>query len=489
MRHFKSKNLKESTVRTFKSKYRIQVKTDLKHKCSPKKTLPVKQRGRPTLLGDPDAKVQKFLKLSRNRGAVINSNIAIATATGFLKTSIDESINHLTLTRPWAQSLFRRMGFVRRFATTGKVEITEGVKREAELLFIHEIVHQVEDNDIPHSMILNLDQTPLKYVPCGKTTLAKKSSKTVPIDGVSDKRMITATFTVTLDGQFLPMQLIYSGKATRSIPKVEFPKGFSLSANPKHFSNEEESLKLMEEIIIPYYRNERRRLGLETEHPGLLIMDVFKGQTTSAVRDLLKENNIFFTKVPANMTNLYQPLDLTVNGFAKSYMKKLFTEWYAKQISEALESGKDAESIEVPLQLSKLKPLHAKWKLKLFNEMTSESGKEVILKGWLKAGIKDGIEMGKSKPTPLDPFHQIDPLVIEEQDYDLAQALTTSECPLYEGVTGRTLVMRIANGKIQMNAVKSGVRVKKVIQVIMKTIKIQMVTDMMEVHLLYFKGV
>ena len=85
-------------------------------------------------------KVQKFLKLARNHGAVINSNIAIATATGFLKNSTDESINHLNLTRPWAQSLFRRMGFVRRFATTGKVEIPEAVQKEAELLFIHDIV-------------------------------------------------------------------------------------------------------------------------------------------------------------------------------------------------------------------------------------------------------------------------------------------------------------------------------------------------------------
>lgn len=61
---------------------------------------------------------------------------------------------------------------------------------------------------------------------------------------------ITATFTVTLDGQFLPMQLIYSGKTTRSIPKIEFPKGFCLSANQKHFSNEEESVKLMKEIVF-----------------------------------------------------------------------------------------------------------------------------------------------------------------------------------------------------------------------------------------------
>ena len=109
-----------------------------------------------------------------------------------------------------------------RFATTGKVEIPEGVKREAELLYITDIVNLIETHNIPESMVLNLDQMPLKYVPCGNTTLAQKSSSTVPIRGVSDKRMTTGTFTISLDGKVLPMQLIYGGKTDRSIPKSRF---------------------------------------------------------------------------------------------------------------------------------------------------------------------------------------------------------------------------------------------------------------------------
>ena len=253
---------------------------------------------------------------------------------------------------------------------------------------------------------MNLDQTPMKYVPCGKTTLEKQGTTTVPIHGVSDKRMITATFTITLDGQFLPMQLIYSGKTERSIPKAKFPRGFSLSANPKHFSNEKESIKLLEEIIIPYVKAERGKLGLEQTRPALLILDVFRGQTTSAVTELLHENNILVTKVPANMTNLYQPLDLTVNGYAKSFLKRKFTEWYASKIKNALDDGKDPENIDVPLQLTILKPLHASWII----QMTSEEGSRVILKGWEKSGISDGVKMGLSNLPPLDPFQQIFPL-------------------------------------------------------------------------------
>ena len=48
------------------------------------------------------------------------------------------------------------------------------------------------------------------------------------------------------------MQLIYSGKTQQSFPKFDFRNSFSLSANPKHFSNTEESIKLLDGIIISY---------------------------------------------------------------------------------------------------------------------------------------------------------------------------------------------------------------------------------------------
>ena len=55
------------------------------------------------------------------------------------------------------------------------------------------------------------------------------------------------------------------------------------------------------------------------------------------------------------MTNLHQPLDLTVNGYAKSLMKRMFTEWFASKICEAVESGKAPEDIYVKMNLSILK--------------------------------------------------------------------------------------------------------------------------------------
>ena len=57
------------------------------------------------------------------------------------------------------------MGFVWRIAATGKVEISEEVWKEVETTYLHSIVSIMENNKIPKLMVINLDQTPSKYVP------------------------------------------------------------------------------------------------------------------------------------------------------------------------------------------------------------------------------------------------------------------------------------------------------------------------------------
>ena len=238
-------------------------------------------------------------------------------------------------------------------------------QRKIPLIFLHDVVRKIEDNNIPASLVLNLDQTPSKYIQSSRYTMEKEGTKSIPIFGSSDKRSITATFVITLHGSFLPMQLIYGGKTSKSLPSVEFPDGFSLSANINHYSNSEESIKVIKEIVIPYVEKSRKNLNLATNFPALLIMDVFRGQMTTAVLNLLKANNILLVKVPNNMTHIFQPLDLTVNSWAKDFMREKFATWYAGKIKENLDKGEQLENIDIKTPLSVMKPLHATWLIEL----------------------------------------------------------------------------------------------------------------------------
>ena len=414
VRRFKRKfpKLNESTARYFKKRYENSLGERKENETTPSKALKKykTKTGRPLLLGELDAMVQKYIQAASNRGAVISRASAVSAANALLK-KYPNIVGKIDLeSSSWAKSLFIRMGYVQRRNTSSKVEIPDKARKEIEYQFHYDIVSKIEKHKIPDSLIMNLDQTPSYLVPCKKFTMAKKGSSNVTIHGCDDKRTITATFVITLSGEFLPIQLIYGGKTLQSLPRYQFPPSFSLSVNPKHYSNTTESLKILNEIIIPYVKKIRSSKDIPNDQYALLIMDVFTGQKTSEVLDLLNANKILVTNVPPNMTKYYQPLDLTVNGYAKKFMSQKFSSWYTHQISLQLEKGVPIDEIDVKLRLSLIKPLHAEWITQFYNQMTSPESKKIIESGWLAAGIRDATRLGLSNLPSIDPFEEISPM-------------------------------------------------------------------------------
>ena len=133
--------------------------------------------------------------------------------------------------------------------------------------------------------------------------------------------------------------------------------------------------------------------GLSVNQYALVIMDVFIGQMRSDVLNLLRDNKILLTNVPANMTKFYQPLDLTVNGYAKRFMARKFNDWYTQQVSARLDKGIAIDEIDIKLPLSLLKLLHAEWLVDIYNHMTSGPANKIIDSGWASSGIEDAIYM------------------------------------------------------------------------------------------------
>ena len=431
-------------MRSFKKKYYGELKYKTKEDLEASQSILKysRQTGRPHLLGDLDEIVKTYLLTLSKRGGVINTTVANATAKA-LMSKYPHVVGEIDVdSSRWAKSLFTRMNFVKRRKTSAKVDISDGARKEIEFLFLHDIVSKVEKYNIPSALIINIDQTPLKYVPVGNETLAARGEQSVTIEGSADKRSITGTFAISFNGDFLPMQLIYGGKTSQSLPRFEFPRGFSLSTNPKHFSNTEESLKFLKEVINPYVKHQRQLLKLSTNQKALVIMDVFTGQMTTAVLEAFKEANVCIVNVPANMTKFYQPLDLTVNGYAKRFLKRKFNEWYSGQVKAQLDNGVSLDDIHVGLQLTKLKPVHAGWIVEFYNHMTTSKGKEIINSGWKAAGISDALELGSNKMPSIDPFDDIDPMLShgnEQSDDCHLLAVCDVSAEQFEELCGRKI--------------------------------------------------
>ena len=134
------------------------------------------------------------------------------------------------------------------------------------------------------------------------------------------------------------------------------------------------------------------------------------------------------------MTNLYQPLDLSVNKAAKDFTRKKFLEWYTRQLTNGIKNGLELDDIDIDYQLSVLKPLHATWLISLYDHMNTEEGMKVTASGWKKSEIFDAITKGSSELPSLDPFDDICPLmeVIQEQKTISLSSLMPSELEFYK---------------------------------------------------------
>lgn len=148
------------------------------------------------------------------------------------------------------RNFFDAWGLQKEHAPPLSQKLQNWQEKEAKLFFQHQTVHLEERYSIPTSLIMNFDQTTVKYTPLANQTL-KKGSKRVAIKRCLFRQSITATFGINFVSNFLPMQLIYGGKTEKSLPHVNSPDSFCLSTNEKEFTNTQKYLKLIKDIIVP----------------------------------------------------------------------------------------------------------------------------------------------------------------------------------------------------------------------------------------------
>ena len=117
------------------------------------------------------------------------------------------------------------MNSVKRKATTKKPKFTVSNFEELKSQYLMDIKAIVTMEEIPDDLLVNWDQTAIKYIPLSNWTMDKEGSKRVEVIGIDNKCQLTATFAASFSGHFLPVQLVYEGKTIKCHPAVEFPEG------------------------------------------------------------------------------------------------------------------------------------------------------------------------------------------------------------------------------------------------------------------------
>lgn len=393
LRHYLSQfpNLKYTTICEWKTAVAGELKKD---PHQPVMELHGKKRGRPSTFPDEIVTcIKKYIRAVRDAGGVINTAIVIGAASGIVRRMRPDLLEcnggHVTLPvkKDWAKYLLGKMSFVKRKATTKKSKISVANFGEIKDNFLIDIKAIATLEDVPNEMILNWDQTAIKYIPVSNWTMATEGSKRVELIGQDDKRQITATFAGTLAGDFLPIELVYEGKTSKCHPSVSFPEGWHVTHTANHWCNEDTMIDYIKLVIAPYMDDMRKKLGLSPTHTGLVILDEFKGQTTPQVLKLLEEHHLMYVIVPPNCTDRLQPLDVSVNRAAKHFMRTKFESWYADRIMAQQDYGQDIEPVD--LRLSVVKPIGAQWMVELYEYLKGHPN--IIINGFKSVGILDSL--------------------------------------------------------------------------------------------------
>ena len=83
------------------------------------------------------------------------------------------------------------------------------------------------------------------------------------------------------------------------------------------------------------------------------------------LKELCNENFCKVVIVPHSLTNKFQPLDVSVNKPAKTFISNKYNSWFSKQVSAQVALATEPSKVKVAPKLSDIKPLHGQWNMDL----------------------------------------------------------------------------------------------------------------------------
>ena len=89
--------------------------------------------------------------------------------------------------------------------------------------------------------------------------------------------------------------------------------------------------------------------------PSMLCLDAFRGHLTDAVREKIHSLASDLAVIPAGMTAVLQPLDVSINKTLKGYVQEQYEKWFCEPNHELIPTGKIRKRIEGPMIVKSFK--------------------------------------------------------------------------------------------------------------------------------------
>jgi len=236
--------------------------------------------------------------------------------------------------------------------------------------------------------VVNSDQTLVYFSAGAMETYALIGSKQVEVVGKDEKRGFTLMVGVSMSGNVLPFQAIYSGKTPASLPSPSapaYPKAtgdlkfhFESSKGDNHWSTMATMKSYVTDILAPYFEFHRKKLNLPNQI-CIWQIDCWSVHRSLEFRSWMSRTypwiRIHF--VPANCTALFQPCDVGIQRVLKLAIRRSALSDIVNNTMDQLNAGATPSQVTFEKWLPVLRDCSVGW---LINGYEAINNEEIVQK-------------------------------------------------------------------------------------------------------------
>jgi len=331
-----------------------------------------------------EEKIKVHVQSLRDKGASINVIVTKSIMRAILETDCPAMLETCKLSNSFVHRwLHQQMNYSWRAKTTAASRVPDNWK-ELGVLMAKRIAVNVHMYLIHPSLVINMDQTGVHLVPSSNRTFAPIGSSSIAVLGADDKRQITCCIASSMNGDLLPLQLVFQGKTTKCEPAAtaaSIAASVHITHSDNHWSTQETMQQYIKEVIVPYTKSKIQEHRLQADTRVVLVLDVWAVHKSEEFRMFLRQQhpNIHLVFVPACCTSKLQVADVILQRPFKHGIRSRFNEWVAEMIRDQI-AANNLIGLNAYLKMSSIKPKVLQWCIESWTRLKDQS--VYIRAGW-----------------------------------------------------------------------------------------------------------